>query len=203
MTNQPKRRRPRQLSARDIRFCQLHVERGRGHTVACWLDAGFEPRASPSVTYQAANNLLHNPEIRAYCDVLRGQAADAARVTLTEAIAAVRALALADRRAVFDEHGRVRPPHEWPADLAAAVDQVETKELFEPVRGAEGEKELKGYARKVKFGSKLAALVKLVELAGLIRPGASTAPVRNATVVEVAIGPETVEPPPPWGGDAG
>ncbi len=197
MADEPKPRRARDLSARDIRFCQLHVERGRGHAVACYLEAGFEPRTTPSRTNKAANYLLRKPAVREYLRALRRHAAEIARTTLAEVVAAVRAVALTDRRALFDERGGIRPPHEWPADLAAAVDRLETTELFEPDPGAEGEKQLKGYARKVKFADRLAALVKLVEFAGLGPRKAESLPPgkRNAAVLELVIGPETVPLP--------
>ena len=201
MADAPRRRRdPPPLTAREVRFCQLWVE--TGNAARSYIDAGFR-HASPNAAAVAARRVLSKAAVRDYVQTLRCQAADAARATLAEVVATIRAIALADRRALFDEHGRVRPPQEWPADLVATIDQVETKELFESVPGAKGKKkQLKGYARRVKFGNKLAALVKLVQVAGLAGPGpGEPAPPgkRNATVVEVAVGPEVVEPPEPPG----
>lgn len=157
------RRRPRQLSARDIRFCQLWVERGRGHAYSCWIDAGFKPRATRNATDNAIHLLLSNPEIKAYCDTLRQHAADAARVTVEELAAVMAGIVRADRRKLYDRYGTILPPDQWPDDVAATVEQVESEEVFEPVPGEKGKKRLRGYVRKVKTASRLAAAAKLME----------------------------------------
>jgi phage terminase small subunit len=157
------KRRPRELSARDIRFCQLWVERGRGHAYSCWIDAGFKPRATRNATDNAIHLLLSNPEIKCYCDTLRKHAAEAAKVTIEELAAVMAGIVRADRRKLYDEKGRILLPHEWPDDVAATVEQVESDELFEPIPGAKGKKRLKGYTRKVKTSSRVAAAAKLME----------------------------------------
>ncbi len=195
MADEPRRRRdPPPLTAREARFCQLWVE--TGVAARSYIDAGF-PHASRNAAAVAARRRLRRPAVREYIQALHRHAAETARTTLAEVVAAVRAIALGDRRALFDERGGLRPPHEWPADLAAAVARFETTELLEPDPGAKGKKRLKGYTRKVTFADRLAALVELAELAGLIpRKGEAAAPGRrNATVVEVALGPEVVDPP--------
>lgn len=184
-TPAPKRR-PRQLSARDIRFCQLHVERGRRHAYSCWIDAGFPPRATRNATDQAVRLLLSNPQIVEYCDHLRKVAADAARVTTEEIVAGIRAIATADRRKLHDDKGRILLPHEWPDDLEAAIETIESKELLEPVPGQKGKKRLKGHARKVKFANRLAAWAKLAEIKGLT--GASKVETGKAAAPPLVVG---------------
>jgi hypothetical protein len=66
-------------------------------------------------------------------------------------------IAFADIRGVFDSEGRLLPPHEWPDEVAAAVESVETQE--KRLKGADGqfinEWEL---VRKIRSHDKLRAL---------------------------------------------
>lgn len=198
-TPAPKRR-PRQLSARDIRFCQLWVERGRGHAYSCWIDAGFRPRPTRNATDNAIAYLLSNSEIKAYCDTLRRHAAEAAKVTVEELAAVMAGIVRADRRKLYDRHGTILPPDQWPDDVAATVEQVESEEVFEPVPGEKGKRRLRGYVRKVKTASRVGAAAKLMEWKRMLGQGkedaAPPASKKNAAVVEVELGPEHVEPPP-------
>jgi phage terminase small subunit len=185
------------LSAREIRFCQLWVE--GGNATRSYIDAGF-PHKSENVAAQLSRRLLRKVQIRTFIRHLQHVAAAAAEVTTAEIVAAIANVAKADRRKLFDARGVMLPPDQWPDDVAATVEGIETEELVEPIRGVKGVKgkRLKGYTRKVKTGSRLAAWAKLAEIKGLTGVKKDEPPPegkKNAVVVEVELGPDRVEPP--------
>lgn len=64
-------------------------------------------------------------------------------------------IGVSDIRRLYGENGCLLKPHEWPSDIAGAVESVETKELFENDRGT---KIWVGNTVKVKFNNKLKAI---------------------------------------------
>lgn len=195
---EPKRRRhktdPPPLSAREIRFCQIWVETGNG--TRSYIDAGF-PHGSENSAKVMALRLLRKVTIREYIRTLQQHASEAAKVTVEELAAAMAGIVRADRRRLYDRRGRILLPHEWPDDVAATVEQVDSDELFEPVPGAKGKKRLKGYTRKVKTASRVAAAAKLMEwkrMTGSVVVASATnlevgADVRNRIAEVDSIGP--------------
>lgn len=164
MADEPKRRTHKTdappLSARDVRFCQLWVE--TGNATRSYIDAGY-PHANENSAGVLAFKLLRKVKIREYVRELQRYASEAAKVTVEELAAVMAGIVRADRRKLYDAKGRILLPHEWPDDVAATVEQVESEELFEPIPGAKGKKRLKGYTRKVKTASRVAAAAKLME----------------------------------------
>lgn len=73
-------------------------------------------------------------------------------------------LALVDPRQLFDERGRVRPPSEWPDELAACIASVKTKPEYE---GHGEDRQYVGDSYEVRFWDKNAALEKLFKNKGL------------------------------------
>lgn len=170
--DEPTRRRGRRktdpppLSAREIRFAQLLMEYGKRGTARAYTEAGFPARDTRNATEAAACRIVRKRQFREYLRHLQTVAATTAELTVEEIAAAVANIARADRRKLYDARGRVLRPHEWPEDVAAAVEAVESDEIFERTdRG----RELVGYTRKVKTASRLAAWVKLMEWRGMLR----------------------------------
>lgn len=166
-TPAPKRRHktdPPPLSVREIRFCQIWCD--TENATRAYTEAGFRPLPRRS-TEVLASRLLRKVEVREYIRTLQRQAADAARVTVDELAAAMAGIVRADLRKLYDKRGAMLPPDQWPDDVAATVEQVESEEVFEPVPGEKGKRRLKGYARKVKKGSRVAAASKLMEWKGM------------------------------------
>lgn len=153
---------PRPLTIRDVKFCQLYVTTGNG--TRAFRDAGF-PAANDSVAANGAWRLLRNAQIRAYIRELRQAAVDAAKATVEAIAQGMARLAFADRSDLFDERGRLKPPKDWPADVAATVESVETDEIYEVVSksGEPKRRELRGYTRKVRTGKRAEALRLLAQ----------------------------------------
>lgn len=68
-------------------------------------------------------------------------------------------LSFIDLRQAYDENGRLKAPSEWPKQLSAAINSVESEELYE---GQGKEREQVGWTKKIKLTDKL----KAIELLG-------------------------------------
>lgn len=69
----------------------------------------------------------------------------------------VNALSFVDVRQIFNDDHSLKPPHEWPEDVARAIVGIDVLEEFDNT-GERGAKELIGYVKKVKLADKIAAL---------------------------------------------
>jgi len=87
----------------------------------------------------------------------------AAQADLARADQALRAMAFADIRELFDAQGRVRPVSEWPHDLAMLVQGLDVTELFS--KGEEAAV-LEGLLKKVKLSDRRAAIEILLKRRG-------------------------------------
>jgi phage terminase small subunit len=156
----PRRRKPKSgrppLFAREVRFCRQFVEKGNAYQ--CYLDAGFPPKATRQATDQAVKRLVRKRQIIAYCRELQHAAMDAAMVSIEEVAQALRRIALADRGKLFDDFGRLLPPSEWPPDVAACVEGVDSEEVYEKDPARPGRRVLSGYMRKVRTARRTEAL---------------------------------------------
>lgn len=172
-TRKHKTRRPA-LTARDVRFAVLLFNRGMKTQAECYLEAGFPAGSTPNATAVAAHTKLKNPNIRAYIRQLQQRAADAAQVDANAVVQGLKRIAFSRLPDLYDARGRIKLPHEWPADLVGAVESVESEEVFELVEHTDpgtGKKsrrrELVGYVRKVKFAKRIEALRLLAEIVRL------------------------------------
>lgn len=88
-------------------------------------------------------------------------------LTRQQLIAAYKTLAFADIRRLYDESGNLLPPQDWPDDIAATIESVETVErkLFEKDEHVGFE-----YVRKVRRHNRKHALDFLAELKKVAAP---------------------------------
>jgi phage terminase small subunit len=153
------------LSIREVRFCTLYAERGKRYGYECYIEAGFPEKETRNATDSAVKRLARKRQIKATVDMLRAAAADAALATVERIAQGLARIAFADRSDLFDGRGRLLPPGEWPADVAATVEGVDTEEVFEVVSkpGEPKRRELVGYARKVRTAKRTEALKVLAQ----------------------------------------
>ncbi len=92
------------------------------------------------------------------------QAARSARTMVTQdrVVQEIARLGLSDIRKLFDDAGRLRQPHEWDDDTAAAVASIEVDQRKEP-----GENGDRYTVTKIKAWDKNSALEKLMKHLGL------------------------------------
>lgn len=161
------------LSAREVRFCVLWVD--RGNATQCHIDAGFPENPSRIAQAKSASELLKKPDISAFIRNLQTAAAEAAKVTVTSIATGLKRSADKDLRKLYDRRGRLKLPHEWPDEVAAFVEGVESEELFEWVESVDPDtgkkvrrKELVGYTRKVKTTNRTEAQKILAGWKGMI-----------------------------------
>jgi hypothetical protein len=183
------------LSAREIAFAQLVFQYGVRGKARAYVEAGFPPKGTPNATEAAACRIVRKRQFREYVRHLEATAAEAATVTVQEIVVGVLCIARADRRKLFDKRGVLLPPDQIPDDVAAAIEGVESEDLYEPVPGERGKKRLKGHLRKIKTGNRLAAWRTLAEWKRMLGTDKAAATGPPSPLVVVA-GPEVVPPPP-------
>ena len=176
------------LSAREVRFCVLWVD--RGNATQCHIDAGFPENPSRVAQAKAASELLKKPDISAFIRNLQTAAAEAAKVTITTLATGLQRSAQKDLRKLYDRQGRIKLPHDWPDELAAVIEGVESEEIFELVESVDPEtnkkvrrKELVGYVRKVKTTNRTEAQKVLAQWKRMIGQDAESGKAAPAPLV--------------------
>lgn len=154
---------PPPLSAREIRFCQFWVE--TGNATRSYIEAGF-PHASENAAAVGARKLLRKAQIRAYIRQLQTEAADAAKLSVTNIAQGIYRDANADRRRLFGPNGEMLPPSQWPDDVAATIQGIECEEI-EQRDPQTGEMIRIGYKWKVKTTDRLRARITAAEWRGM------------------------------------
>jgi hypothetical protein len=152
---------PPPLTARQIRFCQLWIEKGNAYQ--CYLEAGCPLGINRNATDQIVKRLVRKRQIREYCRHLQQVAATAAEMTIEEIAAGIAAIARADRRGVMTPAGKALPPGKWPADVVATIESFEFAEGGTPTKKTM-------YLKKIKTASRMAAFTKLAEWRGMTKP---------------------------------
>lgn len=121
------------LKPKHALFAREYLKNPNGTAAA--IAAGYEPTTAG----QAAHEILKRPEVKAYLAEHASKAvavveADVARITRELA-----AIGFADLRTILLEDGRLKPPSEWPDEIACCIASIETSR-----------RELKSGVRKVK-----------------------------------------------------
>jgi len=172
-----------ELSLREIRFCQLYAE--TENATQSYVDAGFS-HGRPTAG-QLAFRLLKKVQIREHIQDLRDAACESAKITTAKIARSLSQQAFTDRRAVFDTQGRMKPPHQWPKELAACIAGIEVDNLEEWKVDTESggrKKAIVGYRWKVKFERSTEAKKILAQWLGMIGAEATgVVPQSNPLVV--------------------
>lgn len=140
------------LNQKQFTFVAEYCENGENGTKAA-QKAGY---SSPAAT---ASNMLKNPKIHSAIQRYRKGTQVLSSVELNRTLEEIAKIAFSDLREVFDDDGRLLPPHRWSDRAAAAVSSfdVVTKHL--------GEGEV-AYVAKIKGWDKIAALDKIMRHLG-------------------------------------
>ena len=116
--------------------------------------------------WPAASRLLADCKVAARVGELRKQAADSAMMTSADVLREAMRLARFDIRKLYRDDGSPIPIQELDDETAAAVQAVETLEVYEYDTEAK-QKVFVGYTKKYKVADKNAALEKLFKHFGL------------------------------------
>jgi phage terminase small subunit len=154
---------PEQLNKREVRFCQLYAE--YENAGRAYRESGLSEMCSEGSIYEMASQLLKKVEIQSFISELRNQASDAAKVSIERIAQGLARIAFANRADLFDAHGNLKPPKDWPEDVAATVEGIESEEILALVSepGKPKRRELKGHTRKVKTAPRVQALKILAQ----------------------------------------
>jgi phage terminase small subunit len=157
------------LTLREIRFAEHYVEHGSAS--AAYRAAGYAERPSES-TWTLAARVLRKPAVQQLIHDMRHEAVDTARASVNRLVQGLVRIAFADRADLFDEHGCLLPAGQWPADVAATVEGIDSEDLFEVVSepGQPKRKELRGHARKVRTARRTEAIKLLMQWRRMIGP---------------------------------
>lgn len=135
------------------------------NAAAAYRRAGYVVK-NDNVAKVEGHRLLTNPNIAAAVQKAKDTRARRLKVDADEVVQIALNLARSDLRKLFRPDGRMKPPHEWDDETAAAVASLETLEEFE---GKGADRRQVGVTRKLKTWDKNAAVDKLMRHLGLYR----------------------------------
>jgi phage terminase small subunit len=120
---------------------------------------------SAKTAQEQASRLLSNVMIQAAIAQAQAARAQRTQVDADRVLLELARLGFANLQHLYNDSGALLPPHQWPADAAAAVVSLSSHDLFQVV---DGERRLVGYARTVKLADKSKALAMLGRHLGLL-----------------------------------
>lgn len=123
--------------------------------------------ANNNVAGVMAYDLLRIPKIQDRIEALRKEAATRFNASKERMIQELSMIAYGTIQPLFDEHGKLLKPREWPAEIAGMVASVETEETYEGFGEA---RVWTGYSHKVKPWDKLKAHDQLAKILGFYAP---------------------------------
>lgn len=109
--------------------------------------AGFSAKTS----HVQGSLLLQTPHVAAAIEAAKAQRDDRTKITIDKVVLELARVGFSDIRALFNQDGTLKKPHELSGDQAAAIAAIEVDEIRE--EGA-----VIGHTRKVKFWPKTNAL---------------------------------------------
>lgn len=148
-----------ELTARQQLFCEEYIKTKFKSATKAAIAAGYKGR-HPHV---AACTILKNPKVVKYLNIRKKLMLQDAGVSTFRMLQELAWIAFADIRQVYKDDGTLKNISELPEEVAAAIDGLETEEIFDLKTGA-----LLGYGKKVKMNSKLRALELLMRFKGLL-----------------------------------
>ncbi len=160
-----------ELTAQEVKFCQYISESMSG--IDALKKAGYKFSSEASY-YTSANRLLRIDKIRKYLAELREQASKTAKINFNKVVEQWSYIAFGDRRAIYNQDGTLKPPHEWPHEIQVSVASAETIETEN------------GVVKKIRFEPRGEALKELARLIGYGEPETrgrpKTAPSEDKTI---------------------
>ncbi len=134
------------------------VEHYLQHRVA--KDAAIAAGYAPKSAHVHGPAMLRRPHVKAVVDARTAVALDKATVTLQRVVEEIAKGAFADVRSMFGPNGGLKPPKDWPDDIATLLAGMEVVEAF----GNDGNQV--GFTRKVKLGDRRGYLDMLMKHLG-------------------------------------
>jgi len=149
------------MTAKMIKFCQEYCVDLNATQAA--IRAGYSEETAASI----GSENLRKPDIERYIKQLQADAVSAAKITRERIATEFGKMAFADIRQAYDKDGNLKHIKKIDPNTAAAINSLETDELFE---WQDGVKKTVGITRKLKLSSKQAALDSLAKMGGFFAP---------------------------------
>ena len=152
------------LEPKQERFCQEYLKDLNGTKAAARAGYG---NTEESTAVQSAR-LLKNAKVAERIQELMDKRAARVEIKTDEVLREINRISYSDVRELYTDDGTIKPPHEWPDELARAVSSIKVKEEYEDGEcycvdcGKKQHRQLVGYTKEVKLWNKNHAL----ELAG-------------------------------------
>lgn len=103
-------------------------------------------------------------DVQQYIEDGRRRAMHLSKVESSSVLRQLVRMVFFDARDIFDERGALLPPSQWPDSIAQSVQSVKVNEFYETT---DGERELVGYTKEVKFTSRESAMNMLMRHLGM------------------------------------
>lgn len=118
-----------------------------GNATQAAVRAGYAARSAHAI----AHKLLKLDDVAAIVNGEKQRVLKAHRRSVDATLEEIDHIAHSDIRAILNEDGTMKPPAEWPEDIARAVASIE---VFEEFAGKGDDRQLIGHTKKVKLWSK-------------------------------------------------
>ncbi|MDP2620999.1 MAG: terminase small subunit [Hyphomicrobiales bacterium] len=146
------------------------------------------PGSSANAAKTHARRLFADGRVQAEILRVAERWTDHSAIRLAELEHELSRIGRSDVRKLFDEHGNVRPPHEWDADTAAAVSSYQEEEKWE----GRGEDRVKVITRKVRMAEKHGPLRTLMEAKGAFERNKAPPGIQASFTINLGAGPQAL-----------
>lgn len=142
---------PASLTPAQHVFCLEYLRNGFNASAAY---RAAHPNVTEKTAWELGSRMLRNIKVRTFLDARQAAAWKGKTCDADEVLGRLAGDATSDVRLLFDAHGHLKKPHEWPDAIANSIDSVELR--------ADG-------GLRIRLVSKLAARRTLLEVSGRLR----------------------------------
>ncbi|QEL19330.1 terminase small subunit [Limnoglobus roseus] len=154
------------LTPKQEKFAQKYIE--LGNAAEAYRQSYDAKKMTDKTTWEAASRLLADSKVAARVNELKELHLKAHVVTVNRVLEEYARLAFADVRKAFDPKGNLKPIHEIPDDIAAAIAGIDIVEnQCGASISAEGIRAVESYTKKLKFADKKGTLDSLAKHLGM------------------------------------
>lgn len=136
----------------ELRFCQEYIK--DLNATQSYLRARTDKELANTTARTEGAKLLAKPHIQAQIQHLADERSKRTRISADKVLGDLGEISASDIRRLYDDNGALRPPHQWPDDLAMAIKEVETFEVEEWDASTRMKVKI-GEIKKVKFWDKI------------------------------------------------
>ena len=161
-------------------FVQAYLSNGHNAAQAA-VSAGYSRKTARS----QGQRLLTKVDIQRELAAVAKNTAEAAEISITDALREAKAIIQSDLRAYYDDKGEIKPVKDWTAAMAAAVASVEIDNQYS---GTGKNRRLVSTSAKLRFWDKNAALGHVMRHLGMFEKD-SVQKMPNLNVQLLLVGP--------------